>query len=203
MKNKIIFTALLTSILSLIMIPSAFAVAQPIQLPNDLPPGAMSFGNVSTGNLPFDPNIIAAVIGVVGLLVGSAITIFATYFIRWMDLRREDKRERRLMEKDRKEKTFQMKQEVYKNFLNELSNLESFIQPDLDTFKRDLIKTDMKLDLIAPDEIRNSNEALKNMLLAIAEKNYKNKSIALTDEYLLERETLLKAIRKDIDLQNK
>ena len=52
-------------------------------------------------------------------------------------------------------------------------------------------------------EVRKKNLNLKNMLLAIAEKNYKNKSIALTDEYLLERETLLKAIRKDIDLQNK
>jgi hypothetical protein len=202
MKNKTITILALTAILSLILIPAALAAIN-VPLPNDLPPGAMSYGNVSSGKLPFDPNIIAAVIGVVGLLVGSIITIFATYFIRWMDMRREDKRERHLMEKDRKEKTFQMKQEVYKNFLNELSNLESFIQADLETFKRDLIKTDMKLDLVAPDEIRDTNETLKNMLLAIAEKNYKNKSIALTDEYLLNRETLLKAIRKDIDLQNK
>ncbi len=177
--------------------------ATPISLPNDLPPGAMSYGNVSTSQLPADPNIIAAIIGVLGLLIGSIITIFATYFIRWMDVRREDKRERMLMEKDRKEKTFQMKQEVYKNFLNELSGLEAFVQPDLDTFKRDITKTDIKLDLVASDEVRDTNENLKNMLIAVAEKNYKSKSIALPADYLAEREVLLKAIRKDIDLNQK
>lgn len=176
------------------------ALATSITLPNDVPPGAMSYGNVSQNALPADPNIIAAIIGVVGLLMGSFITIVATYFIRWMDIRREDKREKLLMEKNRREKVFQMKQEVYRTFLNELSNLEAFVQPDFATFKRDLTKTDIKLDLIASDKVREINENLKNILLLIAEKNYKSKSIELSEEYLNQRENLLEAIRSDIDL---
>ena len=201
MKKIFAFTILLIAILT-VFAPAAFAVTA-VQLPNDLPPGAMSYGNVSSGTLPADPNIIAAVIGVAGLLIGSIITIFATYFIRWMDVRREDKREKMWAEKERKEKTFRMKQEVYKNFLDELSELETFAKPDIDTFRRELIKTDIKLDLVASDEVRDTNEILKNLLMAIAEKNFKSKSIALTDEYLAQREVLLKEIRKDIDLNNK
>ena len=194
---------------SIILIVAAIAIFAPavfaattVQLPNDLPPGSMSYGNVSTSQLPADPNIIAAVIGVAGLLIGSIITILATYFIRWMDVRREDRREKMWAEKDRKEKTFRMKQEVYKNFLDELSDLETFSKPDLDTFRRELIKTDIKLDLVASEEVRETNENLKNLLMAIAEKNYKSKSIALTEEDLAQREVLLKEIRKDIDLAN-
>lgn len=201
MKKILAITILLIAILA-VFAPAALG-ATTVQLPNDLPPGAMSYGNVSTSALPADPNIIAAVIGVAGLLIGSIITILATYFIRWMDVRREDKREKMWAEKDRKEKTFRMKQEVYKNFLDELSDLETFAKPDLDTFRRELIKTDIKLDLVASDEVRDTNEILKNLLMAIAEKNFKSKSIALTEEYLAQREVLLKEIRKDIDLNNK
>jgi len=180
---------------------TAFAAVPFPQAPADLPPGAMSYGNANTGT-SMDPNIIAAVIGVVGLLVGSVITILATYFMRWMDVRREDKREDLLIERSRREKEFQIKQEIYKNFLNELAQLESFQQKDLDGFKKAWTKTEINIDLVASPEVRRAKDIVQSEMMGAAEQNFKSGAASLGPDYLKNRDILLQAIRDDIDIFN-
>lgn len=176
--------------------------ATPFPQTADLPPGAMSYGNVDRGTFSSDPNIVAAIIGVVGLLVGSIITILATYFMRWMDVRREDKREDLLTERNRREKEFQMKQEIYKNFLNELAQLESFQYKDLDSFKKAWTKTEINIDLVASPAVRQAKDTVQAEMMAAAEQNLKSGAASLGSEYLRNRDALLQAIREDIDIFN-
>jgi len=177
--------------------------AAPLSIPQplDLPPEAIDYdGDPVTGNFLRDPNILAAFIGVLGLLFGSFLTILATYFMRWMDNRREDKREDMLLERNKREKEFQIKQEIYKNFLNDLAHLETFTSADMDDFKREWTKTEVKVDLVATDNVRKSKEKLQKELLTLAEKNLKAKSSKISEEYLKSRDALLDAIREDIDI---
>jgi hypothetical protein len=165
----------------------------------DLPPGAMSYGNTGSSNLT-DPNIVAAIIGVAGLLIGSAITIVATLLMRNLDIRREDRREEMMVERNRKEKAIQIKQEIYKDFLHELAELETFNYKDLDSFKKDWIKTEVKVDLVASPKIRQAKETVQNELLNIAEKNIKSGTANLSQNYFKYRDALLDTIREDIDI---
>ncbi len=190
-------------IISLVILatPAIALAATPfIPQPIDLPPEAIDYDGNPVTNLFRDPNILAAVIGVVGLLVGSFITILATYVMRWMDNRREDKREDLLLERSKKEKEYQMKQEIYKNFLHELAELETFTQKSDDEFKRQWNRTEIKVDLIASQEVRDLKQQMQNELLTLAEKNIQSKSAHLSDEYMTLRDELLEAIRKDIDI---
>lgn len=184
----------------ILMSQSAPAMAQIIGLPNDLPPGAMSYEGIVSGELLSDPNILAALIGVGGLLVGSFITIFATYFIRWMDVRREDKRERLIMKQNKKEKEYQMKQELYRNFLGELAHLETFEQENIDDFRRAWTRMEVKVDLVASPRVRTAKEKLQKELLDLAEKNLKTKKTVMSEGYIQTRDELLNAIREDIDI---
>ena len=190
-------------LVAIVLVPAATALAATpiIMQPMDLPPEAIDYdGDPVTGNLFKDPNILAAVIGVVGLLVGSFITILATYIMRWMDNRREDKREDLLMLRHKKEKEYQMKQEIYRNFLHELANLETFSQKDLDEFKREWNRTEIKVDLIASENVRKLKQAMQNELLTLAETNLKDKKSHLSDKFMGVRDELLEAIRQDIDI---
>lgn len=200
MKNKNLLMTIIVAA-ALLQINSLALAATPFPpQPLDLPPGTVSYGNANQGNLSTDPNVIAAIIGVTGLLVGSAVTIFATMLMRWMDIRRENKREDLLIERSKKEKGFQIKQELYKNFLNELAHLESFQYKDLDTFKKEWTKTEVKVDLVASENVRNAKEIVQEELMNIAEKNLKAGSATLSPNYLKNRDALLKAIREDIDI---
>ena len=200
MKNQKLFYAAIFCLLFIGSASIALALTPfPASTP-DLPPGAMSYGNTSTGTSSMDPNIVAAVIGVTGLLIGSFITILATYFMRWMDVRREDRREDLLAERSRQEKEFQIKQEIYKNFLNELANLESFQQKDLDSFKKAWTKTEINIDLVASPKVRQAKDVVQAEMMASAEQNLRAGAAALNPEYLKNRDALLQAIREDIDI---
>lgn len=179
----------------------AFAATPIIAQPMDLPPEALDFeGDPVIGNIFRDPNILAAFIGVLGLLIGSFITILATYVMRWMDNRREDKREDLLLQRHKKEKEYQMKQEIYKNFLHELANLETFAEKDLDEFKREWNRAEIKVDLIASEDVRELKQNIQDELLKLAEKNIKEKKSHLSNKFMEIRDNLLEAIRRDIDI---
>jgi len=177
-----------------------------IPSPVDVPPGAMSYGNVAKGGL--DPNILAALIGVCGLLVGSFLTIGGTYFLRFLDVRREDKREEAFMVRERKEKEFQMKQEIYKNFLTDLGHMEGFLLhkaddiniKDTDGFGAEWTKMEIKMSLVCSPKIRQLLDELQEQLMDIAQKRFKGEKIELNKDYINKRGELLDAIREDIDL---
>jgi|GEM_PF-1918176 len=177
--------------------------------PTDLPPGAMSYGNTSSaatadsGALPADPNILAAIIGVAGLLAGSFITILATYFMRWMDVRREDRREDYIAAKTRREKEFALKHENYRDFLTTLAGLESFSPKDFDSFKKDWAQAEISLDLAASNEVRQAKELFKASLMSASEKAYESGSHLIDPSYAENRNNLIMAIRKDIDIFRK
>lgn len=120
--------------------------------------------------------------------------------MRWMDNRREDKREDMLMERNKREKEFQIKQETYRNFLNDLAHLETFPGENMDNFKREWTKTEVKVDLVATNNVRKCKENLQKELIDLAENNIKTKSAKISAEYLKSRDHLLDAIREDIDI---
>lgn len=182
------------------ILQAPLASAQIIAQPADLPPGTFNYDGTVDGNLLSDPNVIAALIGVAGLLVGSVITILASYLIRWMDIRRDRKREVSMLEREKRDKEYQIKQELYRHFLNELAEIETFSQKSLDEVKRHWTKMEVKVDLIASDDVRSNKEKLQKALFTLAEKNLKNKAVSLPGSYINTRDELLKAIREDIDI---
>lgn len=197
--KKYIYVALFALFLVLFA-NTAFAITPIIPQPLDLPPEAIDFDGDQVTNPFRDPNIMAAMIGVGGLLLGSFIMILATYMMRWMDNRREDKREDLLILRNKKEKEYQMKQEIYRHFLNELADLETFSLPSFDEFKREWNRTEIKVDLIASDKVRELKQALQTELLNLAEKNIKDKKAHLSGKFMTSRDELLEAIREDIDI---
>ncbi len=198
MKKQRIFSLFFFLFLFLLNFKLAHAASNIINQPADLPPGAMNFGADAT---PYgDPNIIAAIIGVVGLMIGSLITILATYFIRWLDIRREDQKDEMMMERMTFEKQYQMKQEIYKQLLNELALLETFQIKDLENFNKELTKAEIKLDLISSEKVRSTKDLLKRELQNLASINLKNNSADLSQTYLNLREELLFAIREDLKM---
>lgn len=186
---------------------AAAAGIQTIPGPVDLPPGAMSYGNIakSTG---LDPNIVAAVIGVVGLLVGSFLTILGTYFLRFLDVRREDRREEAFMLRERQEKEFQLKQEIYKNFLTDLGLMEGFLLhksenakiKDVESLNAEWTTMEIKMNLVCSPAIRQLLDELQEELLGAAKKRFEGGKVELGEQYLAKRGELLDAIREDIDL---
>jgi hypothetical protein len=197
----LIFGVIMLSIFSFSLKAQA-SVPFPSQ-PVDLPPGAMSYGNEAAvsdeGGMPFDPNVVAAVIGVAGLLAGSIITILATYFMRWMDVRREDRREEFVEEKNRREKQFSLKHETYRDFLSTLAGLESMRPKDYDDFKKELAQAEISLDLSASEEVRKAKDLFRSSLLSATEKAYETGQPAFDPSYAETRDALIAAIRKDID----
>lgn len=206
-KQKIAFMIVVASLLSLQAHMVLAAGMEIIPVPGDLPPGAMSYGNIakSTG---LDPNIVAAVIGVVGLLFGSFLTILGTYFLRFLDVRREDRREEAFMVRERKEKEFQLKQEIYKNFLTDLGSMESFLLnktedsaiKDVESFNAEWTKMEIKMNLICSTTIRQLLDEVQEELIAIAKSRFAGGKVELGTKYINKRGELLDAIREDIDL---
>lgn len=202
-------TAILLAALAITMVQFQIVSAAGMEIiptPTDLPPGAMSYGNVAKGGL--DPNIVAAVIGVVGLLVGSFLTIMGTYFLRFLDVRREDKREEAFMVRERKEKEFQIKQEIYKNFLTDLGFMEGFLlnkadaanMKDTESFNAEWTKMEIKMNLVCSAKIRQLLDELQEILVSTAQKRFEGGKVDLAGGYLEKRGELLDAIREDIDL---
>ncbi|MCC7197616.1 hypothetical protein IT413_05500, partial [Candidatus Peregrinibacteria bacterium] len=170
-KNLLRFSFLTGLMLNLVAITHAAPTI--INVPADLPPGVLPSG-LESGNLGLDANIIAALIGVSGLVVGSLITILASYVMRWMDVRREDKREDLLMERSKKEKEYAIKQDIYRGFLDNLAHIETFQFKDLDTFKKEWTKMEIKIDLVASGKVRQAKDAIQAELLDVAEKNIRS-----------------------------
>lgn len=190
------------STVSLLSSTSQAFAAPTIKAP-DTPPGMLSFGGNLSNNLLADPNIIAASIGVIGLIFGCLITIFATYFIRWLDVKREDKRERLVIEQNKREKEYQMKQELYRKFLDELADLETFEVNNINNFKRNWARIEVKVDLVASEKVRFTKEDLQKTLFDLAENNIKKKTTTISSDYIKTRDELLAAIREDIDIFQK
>lgn len=202
--------ALLLTVLALCLTQAhivSAATTTIIPSPIDIPPGAMSYGNLakSTG---MDPNIVAAMIGVIGLLVGSFLTILGTYFLRHLDVRREDRREESFMVRERKEKEYQIKQEIYKNFLTDLGQMESFLlhkgenshMKDTESFNGEWSKMEIKMNLVCSPKVRQLLDEVQEVLVGIAQKRFDGGKVELGTEYLEKRGELLDAIREDIDL---
>ena len=188
-------------------------LAAPIEMIpfNDLPPGTIgsSSGGSTSG---FDPNILAAVIGVVGLLIGSFLTILGTYFLRFLDVKRENKREELFMVRERKEKEFQIKQEIYKGFLTDMGRIEGFLLNksdvdnirDIDSLNAEWTTMEIKMNLVCSKEIRTLLDEVQEEIMTIGKKRFSGGKVELTGAYLDKRSELLDAIREDIDLfQNK
>ncbi len=152
--------------------------------------------------------VLGAIIGVVGLFIGTFITIFTTWLMRKHDLKREDKNQVFVLEKDKKEKEFNLKQVIYSEFLSELAHLEKFITKISDhsdlksmtNFDEAWNRVEIKVDLVAGVEVRKIKDTLQDELMAFAEKRFKGKPMELSDEYLDNRQNLLDAIRKDINI---
>lgn len=203
------FTFFLTVlILALAQVQFASAAGTTIiPSPIDLPPGAMNYDSLAKSS-GLDPNIVAAVIGVVGLLVGSFLTILGTYFLRYLDVRREDRREEAFMVRERKEKEFQIKQEIYKNFLTDLGQMESFLMhkaenaniKDAESFNAEWTKMEIKMNLVCSGQIRRLLDDVQEELVAVAKKRFEGGKVTLEASYLGKRGELLDAIREDIDL---
>jgi hypothetical protein len=198
-------TAILLSLASFHIVSAAGM--EIIPTPTDVPPGTMSYGNIakSTG---LDPNIVAALIGVIGILVGSFLTILGTYFLRFLDVRREDKREEAFMVRERKEKEFQIKQEIYKNFLTDLGLMEGFLlhksenvaMKDVESFNAEWTKMEIKMNLVCSTKIRQLLDEVQEELLSIAKERFDGGKAELSQTYMAKRGELLDAIREDIDL---
>lgn len=196
-KNLLRFSFLSGLVLNLTAIANAAPTM--INVPADLPPGVLPSG-LAAGSMGLDANIIAALIGVSGLVIGSVITILASYVMRWMDVRREDKREDLLMERNRKEKEYAIKQEIYRGFLDDLAHIETFQFKDLDLFKKEWTKMEIKIDLVASTKVRAAKDLIQAELLDVAEKNIRSGGATLGESYIQNRDELLKAIRADIDI---
>lgn len=199
MSKKVLLFALLAAIFTIFIADAVHAANYIFNTP-ELPPSSSGLDGRVQNDFWRDPNVIAALIGVVGLLIGSAITIIATFVMYKIEARREDSREEIMNERHRKEKEHLIKEEIYKQFLNDLAHLETFSQKNVDNFKREWTKLEVKVDLVASPKVRDAKEKLQNALLSLAEKNIKSGAAALNKEYMNSRDALLDAIRKDIDI---
>lgn len=156
--------------------------------------------------------IIGAMIGVTGLFVGTFITIFTSFVIRSMDIKREERKERVMIERARKSKEFKLKQEVYTTFISELASLENFLTKksddlselkDFEKFDREWTRIEIRVDLVASQQVQDLKEKLQKELFSLAKKSFEtkgNESIILSKAYMLDRSLLLQAIREDMEI---
>ncbi len=156
--------------------------------------------------------VVGAIIGVIGLFVGTFITIFTSFIIRHMDIRRERRRESVEMEKARKEKQFALQQEIYSQFISELAAFENFLTKkasdlsvkNLDNFDNEWTRTEIKVDLVASDHVRELKDRLSTALIDLAEDKFSqkdhSKEISLSSEYRKDRTALLDAIREEMEI---
>ncbi len=156
--------------------------------------------------------VLGAVIGVAGLVVGTFITILTSFLIRHMDIRREERKEYADLERAKKEKTFVLKQEIYSEFISELAALENFLSkksPALDlktleTFDNEWTRIEIKVDLVANDQVRELKDRLSQELMSLAKAKFAQKDttqeVSLSDGYTTNRSALLEAIREDMEI---
>ncbi|MFC1750149.1 hypothetical protein ACFL2V_15220 [Pseudomonadota bacterium] len=199
MSKKTLVLALVAAIFAVFWSSIAYS-ANYVFTPPELPPSSPGYSGKVGDNFFADPNIIASLIGVLGLLIGSAITIIATFVMYRIENKREDNREDTMNERHKKEKEHMIKQEMYKQFLNDLSHLETFSQKSADNFKREWAKLEVKVDLVASPRVRETKEKLQHALLKLAERNIKSGETTLDKDYIAARDKLLDAIRQDIDI---
>jgi len=160
--------------------------------------------------------VIGAIIGVAGLFIGTFITIFTSFIIRNMDIKREERKERADTERARKEKEFSLKQEIYSQFISELATLENFIskkasgKPSLanfENFDNEWTRIEIKVDLISNDQVQALKDALSEELMGLAKERFSSKEvgkeIVLSKEYMKDRTALLEAIRQDMEITQK
>lgn len=157
-------------------------------------------------------NVIGAIIGVAGLFVGTFITIFTSFIIRSMDISREERKEQAELERSKKEKAFSLKQEIYSMFISELASLENFIVKksadsslkNLENFDNEWTRIEIKVDLIAPPKVQQLKDQLQNELMSLAEKRFSsgasNQELSLNESYMKNRNSLLEAIREDMEI---
>lgn len=156
--------------------------------------------------------VIGAIIGVTGLFVGTFITIFTSFIIRSMDIKREERKEQAMMARAKKSKEFKLKQEVYTTFISELASLENFLTKkgddlnelkDFEKFDREWTRIEIRVDLVASQQVQDLKEKLQKELFSLAKKSFETKngeSIILSKAYMLDRSLLLQAIREDMEI---
>lgn len=155
--------------------------------------------------------IIGAIIGVTGLFIGTFITIFTSFIVRSMDIKREERKEHALMQRAKKAKEFKLKQEVYTTFISELASLENFLTKksddlselkDFEKFDREWTRIEIRVDLVASQSVQDLKEKLQKELFSLAKKSFETKgeSVILSKAYMLDRSLLLQAIREDMEI---
>lgn len=156
--------------------------------------------------------VIGAVIGVIGLVIGALISIFTTLIMRSLDIKREKRNEKTMLERQRKEKEFNLKQEIYSHFISELATLENFISKqgttsvnpeNFEKFDHEWTKIEIKVDLIANKKVYDLKEKMQEELFALAKTRFSNKEnikLQLSSDYMNARQKLLEAIREDMGI---
>ncbi len=160
--------------------------------------------------------VVGSIIGVAGLFVGTFITIFTSFIIRNMDIKREQRREETEQARARKEKEFSLKQEIYSQFISELATLENIItkksagKSSLTTFENfdnEWTRTEIKVDLISDEHLQQLKNNLSQELMSLAKQRFSAKEgakeIVLGEEYHKDRTALLEAIRQDMEINQK
>lgn len=156
--------------------------------------------------------VVGALIGVLGLVVGTFITILTSFMVRHMDIRREERKEDSYIRRAQKEKEFGLKQEIYSQFVTELATLENFIVKKesgldlktLENFDSEWTKVEIKVDLVANEQVKELKDQLSEELISLAKKKFSQKDTAqklsLSDTYTANRSALLEAIREDMEI---
>jgi len=153
--------------------------------------------------------LVGALIGLGGMLLGTFLSVVITFLIRNLDLKKEKLNEEMNFKKEKATRELQLKEAIYSQFLSELAYLENFITKkpnsvmqlkDMANFDSEWTRTEIKVDLIAKEEVRTLKEQLQVELMALAEKRFEGQPIQLTKTYTQNRDKLLDAIRKDMDI---
>ncbi len=155
--------------------------------------------------------IIGAIIGVTGLFLGTFITIITSLLIRYLDVKRDQRRDDFLRKREQLSREYKLKRDVYTAFISDLAQLESFVTKgfdeteklqDFENFEQEWTKTEIRLNLIGSDSILNLENELQSELFSLAKKRFSKKDgdIQLTDEYMYKRTELLEAIRQDMGI---
>ena len=159
--------------------------------------------------------IIGAVIGVIGLFIGTFISIIITLIMRSLDIKREKRSEQTMLKRQKKEKEFNLKQEIYSHFISELATLENLISkqgissnnPDnFEKFDYEWTKIEIKVDLIANQKVYDLKEKMQEELFELARKKFASKEnikLQLSSDYMSARQKLLEAIREDMGIFQK
>jgi ABC-type lipoprotein release transport system permease subunit len=118
--------------------------------------------------------VIGAIIGVTGLFIGTFITILTSFIVRYMDIKREERKELSSVKKAKKEKEFYLKQEIYSKFISELASFENFLTKkasnlsvkNLDNFDDEWTRTEIRVEgtkqLLGIDTYSNASMFLLN-----------------------------------------